>query len=197
MGLICDDPCWPTKCFSHDTKVRGLFHAAAWKRNPFGPTQLPTSSAGKHALAALLRSELAQHCKNQRKKSPKGQDAFLRDSRTYWADDRYGDLGSLVQSSLSEPTATDSLLNLCQVVSDWHCPPISKGCCENDVYAKHWRWVTKNEMLCLLRPFRVEVLAGAKLVLILSVDVWCGDKEGRENIGVWNLKSQVCFSNSK
>lgn len=56
MGLICDSPCWLSEylrvsfpCCSMDI----------WS----GPTQAPTHSAGKNLLAALLLSELAQHCK--------------------------------------------------------------------------------------------------------------------------------------
>lgn len=54
-----------------------------WMGVPSDPIQLPTLIAGKRVLAVLFLSKLAQR-------------AFLRDSRTYWADYIYGDLGSLV-----------------------------------------------------------------------------------------------------
>lgn len=98
MGLICDNPCWPTQCFSHDTKVRGLFRACGvfsvlqhgWVIH-LVPHSCPHSVLENMSLLTCCALNLLSIAKP---KHPRGQDAFLRDSRTYWADDRRGDLDS-------------------------------------------------------------------------------------------------------
>lgn len=106
-------------------------------------------------------------------KHPKGEDAFLRDSRTCWAGGRRGDLVSLVfnHHCLNPLLLTHSLIFAKSLVTGT-AHLFSKGCCENDICAKHRRWVTKNETLCLRRAFSVEALVGVKIALIVSVGVW-------------------------
>lgn len=90
MGFICDNPCWPTKCFFHDTKVHPhcSMDASAFWSHPTAHTPAAKYNVGAWCCLNLLSIAKPKH--------PKGQDVFLRAGRTYWADGRGGDLGCLV-----------------------------------------------------------------------------------------------------
>lgn len=67
-------------------------------------------------------------------KHPKGQDVFLRDGRTYWADGRGGDLGCLVfnHHCLNLLLLTHSLIFAKSLVTG--TAHLFARCCENRVW---------------------------------------------------------------
>jgi len=168
MGLICDNPCWPTKCFSHDTKIWGLLHTQHGWVIHLIPPSCPRSVLETMPLLSCCSLNLLSVAKP---KHPKGQDAFLRESRTYWADGRHGDLGSLVfnHHCLNPLLLTHSLTFAKSLVSGTaHVFPrvVVRAMSAQNTGGGLLK------MLCLIRAFSVEVLAGVKIVLIVSVGVW-------------------------